>query len=280
MEYLDFIKMHGIGNDFILIDGRNKNLDYKNLALDLCQRHYSIGADGLIILENSKVYSSDYKMKIINTDGTEAEMCGNGIRTLTHFIKFLQRNNKNKFSIETKAGIIKTEVISYQKEKSEVKVNMGTPKFSTSEIPANISNKSKINNYKITVNKRKIFLNSLSFGNPHTVIFVKDLDKLQIKKIGKTIENHKIFPDRTNVEFVKIEDYNTLKVRVWERGVGETLACGTGACASAVISNKKGYTSDKVKVKLKGGNLKIEIKDKYVMMSGESELVYKGTIKI
>ncbi|HKL74500.1 MAG TPA: diaminopimelate epimerase [Halanaerobiales bacterium] len=280
MKHLDFLKIHGIGNDFILVDGRKINLDYKPLALKLCPRHFSIGADGLIILENANNYNNDYKMRIFNPDGSEAEMCGNGIRTLIHFIKYLGINNKKNYNIETKAGIIRTEVLSYNDKFSKIKVNMGKAKFHKDKIPANVDNKSEINDHKVIINGNEVFLNSLSIGNPHTVVYVNNIDEVPLVKWGKEIENHEIFPDNTNVEFVKIINKNNLEMRVWERGVGETLACGTGACASAVMSAKKGYTSNNVNVKLKGGNLKINLKDDIIYMTGNAKLVFEGKVKI
>ncbi|MGM0438074.1 MAG: diaminopimelate epimerase [Bacillota bacterium] len=282
MDYIVFLKMHGIGNDFIVIDGRNNDYNYKNLALKLCQRHYSVGADGIIILENADNNSHDYKMRIFNADGSEAEMCGNGIRTLVHFIKYfkINDNKKNCFSIKTKAGKIDTEIISYNNDNSKIRVNMGKPEFSKEKIPAKVAKRKEISDYEVSIDGQKFLLNSISIGNPHTVIFVDDLKKFSINKYGEAIENHKIFPKNTNVEFVEIVDKKTLKMRVWERGVGETLACGTGACASAVISEKKGYTSKKVNVKLQGGNLNIKLVNNNIFMTGNSKVVYKGKIKI
>ena len=284
MKHLDFLKMHGLGNDFILIDGRNIALNkekLKKLALQLCPRHYSVGADGLIVLKKSDNNTHDYKMRIFNADGSEAEMCGNGIRTLIHFIKYLEINNKNNYRIKTKAGIIETEVITYNDINSTIRVNMGKPKFSKEEIPANVEKVSEIIDYEAIIDEKKFKLNSLSLGNPHTVVFVKNLNNIPLKKWGKAIENYKIFPKNTNVEFVEVQDYKNIKMRVWERGVGETLACGTGACASVVISNKKRYTSNKVRVKLEGGNLNVNlINNKYIFMTGDSKVVYKGNIRI
>lgn len=280
MNYLNFVKFHGIGNDFILIDGRKNNLNYKNLASNLCTRHFSIGADGLIVLEEAKNHNYDYKMRIFNSDGSEAEMCGNGIRTLIHFIKYLQIDNKMNYRIKTKAGIIKNEVISYNNDSSKIKVNMGEAKFHKDKIPVNLDNVSVINDYEVIINGNKLLLNSVSLGNPHTVVYVNNLNEIPLMSWGKKIENYKIFPEKTNVEFVEIIDENNLKMRVWERGVGETLACGTGACASAAISAKKGYTSDKINVELKGGNLKINIKNDNIYMTGNTKLVYEGKIKI
>ena len=283
MKYLNFYKMHGIGNDFILIDGRTfnwNNRKLKQLTLRLCPRRYGIGADGVIFLKKAEDNSYDYKMKIFNADGSEAEMCGNGIRTLTHFIKYLQISEKWNFNIKTKAGIIETSIINYGNKRSKIKVNMGQAEFQKTKIPAILEAKDIVDDYKITIDNQEFLLNSVSIGNPHTVIFVNSLKEISVQKIGPKIENHKIFPKKTNVEFVEVQNCQNIKMRVWERGVGETLACGTGASAAAVISAKKGYTSDNVSVNLKGGNLNIKLVNKKIFMTGNSKMVYQGKIKL
>ncbi|MGM0409789.1 MAG: diaminopimelate epimerase [Bacillota bacterium] len=267
MKEIKFTKMHGIGNDFIIIDGRNLDINFNDLAKNLCKRHFSIGADGLIVLNNPKNNLNDYKMRIFNADGSEAEMCGNGIRCFTHFIKYKGLNNKNKYNIETLAGIYKTEIKNYNYYNSKIEVKMGKAKLSNKDI-----------NLKINGNNH--LLHHISMGNPHTVLFVDNLKDLNIKKWGSKIENLNIFKDKTNVEFVQVQNENNIKVRVWERGVGETLACGTGACASAVISNKNNLSKNEVNVNLKGGKLKIRLFNDIIYMLGKSKIVFQGEVVI
>jgi diaminopimelate epimerase len=292
---LNFIKMHGLGNDFILVDCVNQRintfrLDLKMLSVNLCDRRFGIGADQLILLEKSKI--ADFKMRIFNKDGSEVEMCGNGIRCLAKYVWDNKLSNKDTLDIETLAGLIRP-----QKVNDMVKVDMGEPIFKAEMIPVDLkkwSLKEKISDllkrykdkgvvldFPITV-KNKIFkVTCVSMGNPHAVIYVKDLKKFPVTEIGPIIENYIYFPKKTNVEFVKVLNDNEVEMRVWERGAGETLACGTGASATAVVSHLKRLTSRRVKVRLLGGELFIEWgDDNHVYMTGPATKVFTGYIDV
>jgi len=277
---LDFIKMHGIGNDFIIIDDRNKNIhgkiDYGKLAVKMCSRHFGIGGDGIIIILDSQ--KKDIKFRIFNADGSEAEMCGNGMRC---FAKHLFENKilpGKKFRVETEAGTVVPEVIVDKSGKvTSIKVDMGIPVLAPEKIPFE-STKDRAVNEPVVVHGKKLFLTAVSMGNPHAVAFVDDIEKIDIENQGSSIENHERFPEKTNVEFVQVINENEFKMRIWERGAGETLACGTGACAALVASNLNRKTLENVLVHLKGGDLKIfwDKNNMHVFMTGPAELVFTG----
>lgn len=282
---IKFTKMHGTGNDFIMLNGMNsnKNIDYKNLARELCKRHFSVGADGIIIILPPENKESDFRMRIFNADGSEAEMCGNGIRCFAHFVKANKLTEKNKIKVETMAGLIIPEIIEFQPKKSKIKVNMGKPLFKSEQIPINLdsTNPEIVEDYPLEIEKRIFNINCVSMGNPHSVIFNEDIEKLNIKKWGPKIENSSVFPEKTNVEFIKILNPSEIIMKVWERGSGITLACGTGACASVAAGINKGLLNSEVLVHLPGGDLIInwEGNNKNVYMSGPAVSVYEG-IKI
>lgn len=266
---MKFSKMQSIGNDFILINCFEENIkenSYSNLSKKLCDRHFGIGADGLIFILPSKV--ADLKFRIFNPDGSEAEMCGNGIRCFAKYVYDKKLVKKKEIKVETKAGIIIPKLILRKKNIRNVQVNMGIPTID--KVNANL--KIKENNFKINI---------VSIGNPHCVIFVKDIMNFPATEIGPKIENHKIFPNRTNVEFVQVLNKSQIKIRVWERGVGETLACGTGACASLVACFLNKKTERKVRVNLLGGDLDVFWrKDNYIFITGPAENVFEGEIRI
>jgi len=275
---LKFWKMHGLGNDYIVIDNTSEKIRSRNmpeLAKELCQRRFSIGADGLLFACTSK--EADVKMRIFNPDGTEAEMCGNGIRCLA---KFCYENNivrKKNFAVETLAGIknVWLSTDAADMEANAVKVEVGEPSFDRKAIPAH--GKGKFVNEELEVDGNIYKATCLSVGNPHCVIFTEDVTQIPLEQIGPKIENHKMFPKRVNVEFAQNISPEEIKVRVWERGVGETLACGTGACASAVVSHILGKTGKNVKVNLLGGSLKVYY-DKTIFMEGPSTKVFAGEL--
>jgi len=281
---IDFVKMQGLGNDFILIDclskplGDSSSLSY--LAKKLCNRHFGIGADGLIlILPSSK---ANLKMRIFNSDGTEAQMCGNGIRC---FAKYAYENkiiSKIKFTIETLAGIITPELIFKGKEISGIKVDMGIPKLKRREIPMEGENSPTVVDETLKIDSKYIFqITCVSMGNPHCITFVNDVQSIPVDEIGPKIENHPLFPEKTNVEFIQVLNKQEINFRVWERGAGETLACGTGACAAlvAAVLNKK--TDREAIIHLPGGDLDIQWADNgHVYMTGPAELAFKGKMEI
>ena len=250
-----FTKMHGCGNDYISIDCFNQkiNLSQEQISF-LCSLHFGIGSEGLLMLLPSD--KADFRMRMFNVDGTEAEMCGNGIRCITKFAHDKGVMKKNTASVETKSGIKYVELID-----GNVRVNMGQPEF--------LENPTK-----------EYDLHCVSMGNPHAVMIVDDLKNFPVSEIGPKIENHKCFPNRTNVEFAKIIDKNNIELRVWERGCSETLACGTGACGTFAVLNKLNLIDNNANIKLKGGNLKIEIIDNQIFMTGNAIVVFNGEINI
>ena len=280
---LNFTKMTGLGNDYIYVDCTDgtKLKNIPEIARKLSDRHFGIGSDGLILIDKTENSNSDFRMRIFNTDGSEAEMCGNGIRCVAKLINDKNLNNSNKFSIETLKEKKKVKLIENEKgECNEVIVDMGEPMFQDKNIPYNIYEPFN-KDLDINVEGEKMRFTVVSMGNPHAVTFVENLDDLQIEMCGPVVENNPIFPNRTNVEFVEIIDKNNIKVRVWERGVGETFACGTGACAAMVASGLNGYTDENVTVELPGGKLKIEWgKDNHIYMQGPAKTVYEGQVEI
>lgn len=279
MGKLEFTKMHGIGNDYIYIDVA-KNKDLKEiftrysigaLVRYLSNRNFGIGGDGVIFIEKSMI--ADFKMRIFNSDGTEAEMCGNGIRCFAKYIYDQKLTEKDILKIETLAGIkeVKKEKHILEPSKETIEqyvVNMGKPIIS--------------GNLSISVLDKNIQLTKILIGNPHAVIFTKDIENIPIKKYGPLIENHKYFPQKTNVEFVEILENNLIKMRVWERGSGETFACGTGSCAAVVAGVSNNLIKMDVKVLLKGGELDInwDKKTNNIYMKGIATKVYDGIMEI
>ncbi|MEA3493950.1 MAG: diaminopimelate epimerase [Candidatus Margulisiibacteriota bacterium] len=258
---MKFSKYHGLGNDFVLIDSRKddlKGVDLKQLAIDICDRHFGVGADGLLVVWPSE--KAHYRMQIFNPDGSEPEMCGNGIRCFTKYVYEADKLKEEEvISVETLAGIILPAVIlGPDKTVAGVEVDMGIPK--------------KIKNEKLKIKDIELEIQEISMGNPHAVILAEDLSEIDITDIGPLIENHPNFPNRTNVEFVRILNDKELEVLVWERGAGETLACGTGACASMVASGLK-----RAVVHLPGGDLDIELnEEKHVLLRGPAKKVFEG----
>ena len=274
-----FFKMQGLGNDYVYIDCINgkEPIDIKNLTRKLSNRHFGVGSDGLILLCKSK--GADLKMRMFNSDGSEAQMCGNGIRCVAKLAYELGLICEEITTIETLSGI-KTLKLNIVKGKVKtVEVDMGAPILEATKIP--VSSSAKIEDKKVKaevkVKNRKIELTCVSMGNPHAVTFVNDIKNFKVAEYGPILENADIFPEKANIEFVEVVDKNNIKMRVWERGSGETLACGTGACSSVVASSLNGYTERKVNVQLLGGNLEIEWKpNNHVHMTGPAVTVFKG----
>ena len=278
-----FTKMHGLGNDYICINSLENILAENKLpqiARYMCNRNFGIGADGLILVQESTI--ADIKMRIFNTDGSEAEMCGNGIRCFAKYVYDNRIIDKQSISIETKAGVKLIRLKVLNGEVQEAQVDMGRPIFD------DIKNISVQNNYRIPisvnikVDDTRFIGNYVSMGNPHLVIFVNNVENIDIEKYGPAIENMKCFPNKINVEFVQALGRNTLKIRTWERGVGETYACGTGSCASFCIAYYKGICSSYVKAILRGGelNLNYNKQNGHIIMSGIATKVYDGNINI
>jgi diaminopimelate epimerase len=270
---MKFTKMHALGNDFVLIDSRGKTMEgLVSLALRLCHRRFGVGADQMLVLEDSA--SADFRMRIFNADGGEVEMCGNGIRALAKYVWERGLSNKDTLAVETLAGVIRP-----AREDGLVRVDMGEPELEGRRIPVNLDG--SVVDHPVKVDDRSFALTCVSMGNPHAVIFVEGVRDFPVSYYGPKIENHELFPNRINVEFVEVVSGGKIRVRVWERGAGETMACGTGACASAVASNLKGLTGRDVAVVLEGGELRIEwAEDNRVFMTGPAEEVFEGEIKI
>lgn len=262
---MNFTKYQGLGNDFILIDSRQEALegvDLKNLALILCDRHFGVGADGLLIVWPST--KAHYRMQVINSDGSEAEMCGNGIRCFAKYVYEVDQLKEEVISVETPAGTILPAVILENGKVLAIEVDMGIPR--------------EIQTSNLKLQNKEYKIQMVSMGNPHAVIFTEALDQIVLAEVGPLIENNSLFPNRTNVEFVKVISDKEIEVIVWERGAGETLACGTGACAAVVAANLAGKVGRRVLVRLPGGNLEIEIgEDQHILMRGPAEKVFAGS---
>jgi diaminopimelate epimerase len=274
---MNFWKMHGLGNDYVVIDNRDGKIAEKEApeaAKKLCERRLSVGADGLLLVYPSK--KADVRMRIFNADGSEAEMCGNGVRC---FAKFCYENSivkKAEFEVETLAGVKPVWLTVKDGEVKRVKVDMGAPNWNRTALP--MVGEGTCINEDIQVDEDETYnVTCLSMGNPHCVIFVENVDESPVEYIGPIIENHRAFPKRTNVGFVQVVGKNELKVRVWERGCGETLACGTGTCAAVAAANKLGKVKDKVTVHVLGGDLQVEV-GKTLFLSGAAEKVFEGRL--
>ena len=273
---LGFWKMQGIGNDYIVIDNRDEKIKENSIpsfAREVCSRKFSVGADGLLLVSNSGV--ADVKMRMFNADGTEAEMCGNGIRCFAKFCYDDKIVRTKELDVETLDGVKRTWLFTDDGEVKSVKVNMGKPSFDRDRIPMLGNGKCAVE--KLKVDNETYAATCLSIGNPHCVIFVGDVKTFPVQMVGPRIETHKMFPKRINVEFVQIINRKEIKVRVWERGVGETLACGTGACASVVVSQALDKTNREVQVHLLGGGLEI-VYDGDVFMKGPAVKVFSGRL--
>lgn len=271
MRTIPFVKMHGLGNDFVFLDCLEKDYgDLGGIAKTLCQRRFGIGADQLLTVHPSRV--ADFRMEIYNADGSQVEMCGNGIRCFAKYVVSRGLTDKRTFEVETLAGIIRPEIVGDQ-----VRVDMGEPVLEGEKIP--VRARGKIKDHLLDVQGKTHRVTCVSMGNPHCVVFMEGIDGLDLESVGPHWEHHPFFPNRINTEFVEVKNRAELKLRVWERGAGETLACGTGACASAVASFLTGRTERSVVVHLKGGDLRVEWdKDSNrVFMTGPAVEVFQGT---
>ena len=281
MTKIRFTKMQGLGNDFIIIDFeeyKKVNTDKSELAKKLCDRNFGIGADGLIII-NPETKNTDIGWFFYNSDGTVAEMCGNGIRCFAKYVYEKKLINKKTFTVETKAGVIIPEIV----DENTVKVNMGNPILEPKKIPVLSQNNL---NFEILADDKIFKANAISMGNPHCIIFTDDDTKKLALKYGRHIETHKMFPEKTNVEFAKVLSRSEINIDVWERGCGITLACGTGACATVTAGILNNLLDKKVKVNLPGGSLTIEwegdIKNpqKDIYMYGRADYSFTGEIEV
>ena len=275
---MKFTKMQGIGNDYVYVNCLEEKVDHpEELAKLVSDRHFGIGSDGLILIKPSEV--ADFEMAMYNADGSRGEMCGNGIRCVAKYVYDRGLTDKTHISIETLAGIKYLELTVEKGQVSQVRVDMGEPELLAEKIPV-ISQQEKVIDAPITAGEKDYRMTCVSMGNPHCVVFMEDVEHLEIEKIGPLFENHELFPKRINTEFVKVIDRKTLQMRVWERGSGETLACGTGACATAVAAMLNGFCEEEVQIHLLGGDLTIEWnkESNHVFMTGPAEIVFDGEI--
>ncbi len=279
-----FTKMEGLGNDFIILDDRTgaleRHLPYPDMARRLCSRHFGIGADGIILILNS--LTEDIRFRIFNSDGSEAQMCGNGMRCFAKFLFETSIMGQPRFHVETLAGRVTPEVILDNKNQvTAVRVDMGETFLEPHRVPFRTDEPQKLK-YPFTVGNQTLYLTPVSMGNPHAVVIVPDVKKMDVEKVGRAIETHPCFPEKTNVEFIDIVNPNEINMRVWERGAGETLACGTGACAAVVAAHLNGKTQADVMVHLAGGNLSIQWdrQTNHLHKTGPATLVFSGTIRL
>ena len=277
---MKFTKMHGLGNDYVYVNCFEEKIDNPPaVARFVSDRHFGIGSDGLIMINPSK--TADFEMEMYNADGSRGEMCGNGIRCVAKYVYDYGLTDKTQISVETLGGIKYLDLTVEDGKVSLVKVDMGKPELEADLIPI-ISEREQVIDQPIEVDGKEYHMTGVSMGNPHAVIYVDDVKGLDLEKIGPKFENHERFPKRINTEFVHCIDRQTVEMRVWERGSGETLACGTGACAVAVSSILNNLTDTQVTVKLLGGDLQIEWdreKDR-VFMTGPATVVFDGVIDI
>ncbi len=281
MRKITFTKMQGIGNDYIYIDCTKEEVLKQNeivsFATRFSDRHFGIGSDGVILIKPS--ITSDFFMDMYNADGSQGKMCGNGIRCVAKYVYDKGLTKKENLEIETLSGVKKIKVTAQNGKAVSVTVNMGKPILETEKIPALWSDKNMFNE-AIAVGGKLFNITAVSMGNPHAVVYVKGIETLPVDKMGPLFEKHKIFPEGVNTEFVEIIDRTHLRMRVWERGSGETMACGTGACATVVASVINGFSDRKATVILNGGELNITWDEESgeVIMEGPAEICYEGTV--
>ncbi len=282
---MNFTKLESVGNDFILVEASGRQRDWAQIARAICQRHLGVGADGLLLLLPSSV--ANFGMQVLNSDGSEAEACGNGLRCLAKYVidKGLASTGAKEITVETIAGIRGARLIKEASKVTKIQVGMGKPEFDAKSIPVAIEpgkgdlvDITLIANYPVTVEGEELQMSFVSMGNPHTVYFWgRPLSDFTLSRLGPAVEHHKLFPNRVNFEVARVINRREIEVRVWERGVGETLGCGSGACAVAVCAQLLGYADNKVDIKLPGGILEVEW-DRVgeVLLSGPAETVFSG----
>lgn len=278
MNNLKFTKMHGAGNDYIYINGFIQKIENPSeLAVQLSNRNFGIGSDGLVLILPSS--TSDFRMQMFNSDGSEAEMCGNATRCVGKYVYDNKLTDKTEITLETKAGEKYITLLDGDSKIRKITVDMGEPILDPNLIPVNIAGQPVLN-YPLDIDGRIWNISCVSMGNPHAVVFTEGIKDLDLITLGPKFEMNPIFPKKTNTEFIEIIDRKTLNMRVWERGAGETLACGTGACAAAVAAILNDYCDRKITIHLIGGDLQIEWKEdnNRVYMTGESVTVFEGTI--
>lgn len=275
---MKFTKMHGIGNDYVYVNCFKEKIENPGeVAKRISDRHFGIGSDGLILIKPSQI--ADFEMEMYNSDGSLGAMCGNGIRCVAKYVYDYGLTDKTQISVATGSGIKYLDLTVEDGKVVLVKVDMGAPILEPEKIPAKVS---KATGEKLTVQGKEYEVTCVSMGNPHCIVCVDDVEGLAIEQVGPFFERHEVFPDRVNTEFIKVLDRNTVQMRVWERGAGETWACGTGACAVAVACILNGWTEREVTVKLRGGDLRIcwDQDKNTVFMTGPAATVFDGEIEL
>ncbi len=285
---LNFTKMEGLGNDYVYVNCFKETVpNPSELSIKISDRHFGIGSDGLILINPSEV--ADFTMEMYNADGSQSEMCGNGIRCVGKYVYDYGLTDKEEISVETLAGIKYLKFVIDRKDASDrgtvamVTVNMGEPIFKSNEVPVDLGKElDMVLDYPVTIDGKEYNITCVSMGNPHCITYVDDTDSFPLEEIGPKFESNPIFPRRVNAEFVQVVSRDYLKMRVWERGSGETLACGTGTCATVVASILNGLTEDEVTVRLLGGELiiKWDRETNLVYMTGPAKVVFDGVIEI
>ncbi len=277
---LKFTKMQGLGNDYVYMDCTKSGIpdDVVSLAQFISDRHFGVGSDGLILICESK--KCDFKMRMFNSDGSEAQMCGNGIRCVGKFVYDKGLTSKTEITVETLAGIKKLKLQQKDGKVSEVEVDMGEPILEANRIPV-LASGSPVTDLILQAEGKEFTFTCVSMGNPHAITIVDNVKDFDVEKYGRKLEVDNHFPEKANIEFARIIDKNTIEMRVWERGSGETMACGTGACATAVACHLNGLTSNEVTVKLLGGNLKIkwDNESNHIYMTGPAVTVFEGKLE-
>ena len=275
--HLKFTKMHGLGNDFMMIDGINQTVKLDSAQINrFSDRHFGIGFDQLLLVEPPTTSEALFKYRIFNADGGEVEQCGNGARCFAQFVRHQKLTEETLIPVETCAGLLRLRVI----DDVRVEVNMGVPNFDPEHIPLDLPQRKA--SYSVSIGDTNVEFMALSIGNPHAVILVDDVDSANIEQIGSVMESHTVFPQRVNVGFMQIVNRQEFKLRVYERGVGETLACGSGACAAMAAACEAGLLDDQVRAHLRGGDLELCWRGEGmpVMMTGATAFVYDGEIEL
>lgn len=278
---IQFTKMQGAGNDYVYINAFQYPIEHpEEAAIRLSNRHFGVGSDGLVLIMPSD--SCDFRMRMFNADGSEAQMCGNASRCIGKYVYEKGLTNKTSFTLETLSGVKHLSLTVQDKTVKEIEVDMGRPVLTPTEIPVLLPEVDEVIDYPINISGFPLHLNCVSMGNPHAVFFVNDLSEIDIHGLGRILEHHPVFPERTNVEFAQVLSREEIKMRVWERGSGETMACGTGACATVVAAIKNGLCDKKVLVHLPGGDLYIKWENETdsVMLSGPAEIVFEGEMEL
>lgn len=273
---IEFTKMHGLGNDFVVIDAITQQINLSSSQVrSLADRHFGIGCDQLLLVEKSQIPEADFRYRIFNADGGEVEQCGNGARCFALFVREKGLTGKNIIQVETAGGLIELRV-----ENDLVRVDMGVPEFQPEKIP--FITESRATTYSLVADDISYVIGAVSMGNPHAVVQVENVDTANVEYIGAVIESNKQFPKRVNVGFMEINSRNNIRLRVYERGVGETLACGTGACAAVAVGHVQGLLDDTVTVSLKGGKLTINWSGEghSLYMTGPAKTVFQGKINL